>query len=55
MTGYLIVILVWAVLLAFWLWLGALFDWITNYQHPTHTSSATRREAAQATKGKGSS
>ena len=49
---WLVVGFVFACLWIFWLWLTALFDWITNYQHPIHSSPDTRREDAQARKGK---
>jgi len=52
--SWLILLLVFAVLWAFWMWLGVLFDWLTDRYRNTQ-ASARRREDAQATKGTGSS
>jgi len=49
-ADWLIIVLVVVVLWAFWFWLTALFDWITE-QH----ASARRREDSSPTKGTGSS
>lgn len=48
MNAYLLIGLVWLVLFLFWLWLGKVFDLITEWH------AAARREDAQATEGKGS-
>lgn len=53
-ADWLLIALVVVVLFTFWLWLGILFDQITEYHRKTQ-ASARRREDAQATKGTGSS
>lgn len=53
MSAWLIIGLVWAVLWLFWVWLGALFDAISDYHHH-YSKAASNGEDAQATKGKGS-
>ena len=53
-ADWLIIALVVVVLFTFWLWLGILFDQITEYHRKTQ-ASARRREDAQANREKVSS
>jgi len=52
--AWLLVIFVWAVLLAFWLWLGKVFDVIDEYHHTYRNAAQKDGEDAQATEGTGS-
>ena len=53
-ADWLLIALVVVVLFTFWLWLGILFDQITEYHRKTQ-ASARRREDAQANREKVSS
>lgn len=48
MSAWLLILLVWAVLLLFWFWLGKVFDAITEYH-----AAARRREAVSPDRERG--